>query len=304
MLDKFWEGFAGKLADQWSARLFSPAFGFWAGGFAIWLWSRPGDWRKALAEVERGFQGWSVAALVIVVMGALAVLLVSATTADRLTLPALRLLEGYWPWWAARPLTRLLRRRLETAKRRAGILATSAGSDGDLRELARLETLLGRHPGPDDLLPTRLGNLLRLAEARPRERYGLDAVVCWPYLWLVLDDGTRTEILDARMALNRAARLWLWSALFAVWTIWTWWALLIALAMAAAVYRFAVLSTAETYGSLVNAAFALNRHRLYEGLRWPPPDSPETESKLGQDLTIYLHRGIAPDGMTFSTPSE
>lgn len=34
MTAKVLEGFSGKLSEQWAATLLTPAFAFWAGGFA------------------------------------------------------------------------------------------------------------------------------------------------------------------------------------------------------------------------------------------------------------------------------
>lgn len=73
-------------------------------------------------------------------------------------------------------------------------------------------------------MPTRLGNTLRAAEQRPLEKYGLDAIVCWSRLLLLLPDAVKQELNAARADLNTAARLWLWSLLFIIWSVWGWWA--------------------------------------------------------------------------------
>jgi len=125
-------------------------------------------------------------------------------------------------------------------------------------------------------------------------------VICWPYLWLVLDESTQTELAQARAALNGAARGWLWSVAFTAWTPFAFWALPASVIAATAAYYMGALSSARTYGSLVEATFALNRHRLYEALRWPVPDAPHDEQRMGEELTLYLWRGIAPDETTFA----
>jgi hypothetical protein len=77
-------------------------------------------------------------------------------------------------------------------------------------------------------MPTRLGNLLRAAERKPLEKYGLDAIICWSRLWMLLPDAVKKDLQESRADLNNAARVWLWSLLFCGWTfvggnIWTTW---------------------------------------------------------------------------------
>jgi hypothetical protein len=315
MLTKFWEGLGGKLAEQWAARILTPAFVFWTGGLAAWVWGNLGDdirtkgWTAALQEQTSKLQTLPVALQVTLVVVILLGLVGSAAVAERLTLPLLRILEGYWPTWLGGWLQQRNFTRRQAAYMRAAELARrrddkglTAEEDG---ELARLEEQLRHAPATLPLtMPTRLGNLLRAAEARPRERYGLDTVVCWPYLWLVLEKDTKDELTQARGALNAGTRFWFWGALFAVWTVWTWWALLVAIVVCASTYYVSMLSAAEVYGDLLEASFALQRTELYASLRWPPPASPNEELADGQALTAYLWRGLAPAGFKFEPPTE
>jgi hypothetical protein len=140
------------------------------------------------------------------------------------------------------------------------------------------------------MMPTRLGNVLKSAESRSRYLYGLDAVICWPRLWLVLPEATRQELVRARVDLDAGARAVLWSALFAIWAAWWPWAAVIALVVAAAAYRGTV-SAAGLYGDLITAAFDVHRPQLYQALRWPLPKNPSEEKALGTALTKYLWRG-------------
>jgi hypothetical protein len=313
MLGKFWEGLGGQLAGHWASRVLTPAFAFWFGGLAAWAWRAPGGglltgrWPDAVqAEADR-LQALPTTIQVALVVAVLLGLATSAVVAERLTAPLLRLLEGYWP----RPAGQRLRdwrfarrtRAYERASALAAIEEIQPLTPGQADELARLERWLRERPATLALtMPTRLGDLLRSAEARPRERFGLDSVICWPYLWLVLDDSTRRELGQAREALNGGVRVWLWSALFAVWTVWAWWALPVALLLCAITYRVSILSAAQAYGDLLEATFALHRDRLYLALRWPVPSTPAEELADGGALTGYLWRGLAPEGFKFEPP--
>jgi hypothetical protein len=368
MLTKFWETFGSKLAENWAARVLTPAVVFWAGGLLAVTWDDFGD-REALRRQTAELSTLPAVVQAALVLGLLIGLAASALVAERATVPVLRLLEGYWP--AGRPRwlrNRLVRhhvdrraddqprfselhgkrqrggltreeyrelRSLEVALReptstqgpallgsilrrlRAGAdeepgawrrrhtelerkRASVALSPVETGELARLEWRLRRIPvSPAITMPTRLGNLLRAAEERPNRKYGLDVVAVWPQFWLVLPKDTRDELIQARMGLEAAARAWLWAALFVVWTPLAAWALPAAIAVAATLYYGSVLSAAQTYGDLVEAAFDIHRAALYESSRWPLSRTPGDERQTGAQLSEYLWRGTAPGGMQF-----
>ncbi|MGI8334480.1 hypothetical protein ACRYCC_31400 [Actinomadura scrupuli] len=304
MLTKFWESFAGRMLERWTPRLLTAALGFWLGGLVAWLWSRPGDFGSAVRSLGGRIGKLPVSQQMALLISVLLVLLTSALMSERLALPLLRLLEGYWPRRLAGPLVRRNLRKRAQAMDLAQRLARHADEDGGLpaearAQLQEVEALLRRLPAEAHLMmPTRLGNQLRTAEERPRERFGLDAIVCWPYLWLLIDDLARDELTVARGALNDATRSWLWAALFGVWTFWAWWAFPAAVVACALIYHLNLLRAAETYGQLLEATYALNRHKLYDALRLESPD-PTDESPSGRALTAYLWRGIAAPGMRF-----
>ena len=159
-------------------------------------------------------------------------------------------------------------------------------------EFVSLDWQLTRIPHPDQLMPTRLGNILRFSEQRPLEKYGLDVIICWSRLWFLLPDAVKKDLEIARSDLNTAVRVWFWSLLFIVWTIWAWWAAPVSIISAIFVYYCWVLNSARIYSELVEAVFDLYRHLLYQSLRWGLPSDPNEERRVGQELTRYLWRGF------------
>lgn len=158
-------------------------------------------------------------------------------------------------------------------------------------EFQNLKMQLRQFPQPNFVMATRLGNLLRSAEMRPQTKYGLDAITCWPHLWLLLPDGVKMDLQEARINLNNAARVWLWSLLFTIWTIWAWWAVLLGIFAALFVYYCWMLDASKTYGDLIEATFDIYRQDLYKSLRWPLPKNPADEIELGKQVTEYLWSG-------------
>lgn len=290
MYSKFLEGMTGKVAEQWVTNLLTPAFAFWLGGLAACIyrfgWNPLKDW---VLQQPQSFQ------VGLLIVGVIAIV-TSAVIVQRFDRVMLRFLEGYWPRWMRRLRQVRTERYVEQWKRDLQRWGHLYGKDEEhltseeLNEYAQLDWRIVHSPSkPNQFMPTRLGNLLRASEYRSRDKYGLDAVVCWPRLWLLMPDSTRKELQESRAALNSAVRICLWSLLFLVWTPLAWWAPLGAFPIAWLSYRM-VLNTAAVYVDLLEAAFDVHRNLLYQSLRVKLPESPTKESEDGKKLTQYLWR--------------
>lgn len=295
MLTKFWEKTGESLSARWLEYLFGPAFLFWGGGLVV-------------LALEIGFDtvwGWissrdALTQAVLLVVGALVIAL-SSKLMEQLRFPFLRLLEGYWPWplrYLAAPLSRWQWQRIERQRERWNVLKGKEEqgnlSLAETRELARLE-MAGHYAPPrlSDCLPTRLGNTLRAAEVALRDKYGLDAIICWPRLWLLLPAEARQSLAEVRQSLDMRVELWAWGLLFLLWTVWQPWAAPVAVLWMWGAYALA-LEAARVYADLFEAAFDLYRWRLYEAARWEVPSVCGAEEvALGQRLTEFLWRGTA-----------
>ena len=301
MPTKFLESLGGKLAENWAANLLTPAFVFWIGGLLAWVW------RFGRKSLEDWLKQQPESLLIAVMVSGLLIIAVSAFVVQRFDLFVLKFLEGYWPGWLY-PLRRwMIRQQERNFKRKDERWQTLAKkkdtpviTNEELEEYVTLDGQLMQFPSqPNRLMPTKLGNILRASESRPFDKYGLDAVICWPRLWLVLPDGVKKELQEARSNLNTAVRFWLWSLLFIVWIVWAWWAIPAGLLGAIFAYYWAV-DAASVYCSLLESAFDLYRLELYKSLRWPIPLNPKQEQELGQQLTTYLLRGSDRDRPIFT----
>jgi len=225
----------------------------------------------------------------------------------------LRLLEGYgWPGWLARASValweRLVYARRETRYQSLAVRRVQAGAAGlpplEEGEYALLDRRQMYLPCLAQRLPTQLGNTLRAYELRPYEKYGLDALICWPRLWLLLPKHVREELQAARENLDHSVEIWFWGMAFFVWVYFTWWAVPVAL-LQLLLARHWLLDEAANYGELVEAAYDLHRGELYQALRWPLPTGPEQERQSGEALTAYLWRGTSSDGLEYvKSPPE
>jgi hypothetical protein len=291
MLTKFAEGLSEELDKNWMTAVLTPAFVFWAGGLAAWGqkhgWGQFFEWFNGKTPLLQGE----------LLVGGLLVVAASGAIVEQFDLTVLHVLEGYWPAWL-RPLRRgLVRWRdkaIIKAEERFQELALkqedSTLSYTEKEELSGLDWRLMNVPPANLRMPTRFGNILRAAELRPLYKYGLDAVICWPRLWLALSEDVRAELLGARATLNNSARLCLWGALFLIWSVWSWWAVPVSFLTISLAYRW-MLSSAEIYGILIESTFDIFRTALYKSLRWPLPSHPGEERRIGAALTAYLWRG-------------
>jgi hypothetical protein len=304
MLPKFLEGLGTNLAQQWTTRVFSPSFIFWLGGALSWGWRF--GWSDFEALLTQKTQALPLAQLIL----GLLIVAVSAIAVQRVELNVLRFLEGYWiglmkplqDWFVNRQFA-----QLETVKntlREFSQRGLHTLEPQDLDKYVRLDWQRKQTPKQKErLMPTRLGNILRAAERRPLEKYGLESVVCFPRLWLLLPSEVKTELTEARAQLNAMVRVWIWSILFITWGVWAWWAIPIGMITAWFAYHW-MLDAAVIYGDLLEATFDLHRPLLYKSLRWRLPKNPTEEQELGRALTDYLWRGFTEPEPTFEEPEK
>lgn len=298
------DNLSGKLADQWVTSLLTPAFSFWIGGLLAWVWHF--GWETLGKWFSEQIQSVQVTLLI----GALLVVIASAVVAQQFDPIVLRFLGGFWPRWLKFLRRCLLQRQvLKYGKKeqRFQILANKDFknlSSEELDEYTALDYDLLHAPAlPSQLMPTKLGNILRAAELRPQDKYGLDVAICWPRLWLVLPEDSKQGMRSARLSLNTAARLWLWGILFCIWTIWAWWAIPIGLIVALFAY-YQAMSAALAYSDLLDSIFDLHRTALYQSLRWPFPENPYDEHQMGKQITNYLWRGSDDTTPIFTSVSK
>ncbi len=267
-------------------------------GAALGAWSlhdggnlvaRSAQWLTARSGLERGLV--TAAALVGVTLVSLIVL--------GLVPPVLRLLQGYWPAWLEFVRWRLVRRVTKAADR-DGEEMQELGREH--RTDARLDRRLRQLPSTAEwYMPTRLGNVMRAAQSRPIDKYGLDPVTIWPHLFLVMPETTQKEIIAAANALERAVTVVLCSLLFVVLGPWVWWAAPLGVAVAVLLQRTIVHTAAGTHAELVEAAIDLHRLDLYRKLSWPLPTNPAEERELGEQLLSYLKYGSDSTEPTFTS---
>ncbi len=302
-----------KEVEQGLRRLLSPAWLFWLlGGLFSLLAAGP----RGL-EVVRGLvtslspQGWAL----FVGVPLFVLVLLSEGFMGLFEESLLRGLEGYgWPrgllgireWLRARQRRARAALEQELEALAAQVREGLREQDLDPRLVERYAHLdMARYTMPQDyVLPTRLGNLLRAAEEYVEQRYGLNAVLVWPRLWLLLPAETRELLAGAYRGLAAAARGWGWGLAFGlVWGPvtgvlavygrgWGWVLLtgLVSLGWMGLAYRLAV-ARAAVLSELVRAAFDVHRLALYDAVGWPRP-SPMDEVEAGRRLTAFLWRGL------------
>jgi len=239
-------------------------------------------------------------------------LLVLATLALSLVLHPLQftlvqLFEGYWGLNEfARNASRLRilyhRSRLEKLKdesMRAGSALLAGAEDGSgiyWKNVANeADRLIGRYPDDEgEIMPTRLGNMLRRYERSAGAVYNLDAITVIPLIALVApadqveyfeDQATKVEL-----AVRTVVTALIASAMSVAFLWWHGWWLMIALVFYGAAYlayRGAVIS-AESFGQTLGVLIDLNRFELYRRLRLPLPKTANDERRDNPRLIASL----------------
>lgn len=307
-MNKFWELMAGKLADRW-AGLTAGALVFWAGGLVA-ATSGSGGVPTFVTSVA----GKPVVVQVMAVVGALVIVAGSSLLVRRLVGPVLSLVQGPW---RPRPLTVLSNWMANCQKNKAEDLASQwedvakllkqQPSPATQRRYVKLDDRLRRKPDPSDavdFLPTPIGNVVRAADCRVVKRFGLYPATVWPRLWLTLPEDVKEELRTARAAVDACVSTAIWGGGFAFFGFVAWWAAIVGGVVMVLTIWCWLPSRIAAFTDLTEGVFELHRFSLYEQLRLPVPKLPDEEPVKGVDLTLYLFRGISPQGVEFTGSTE
>jgi hypothetical protein len=288
--------------------LLTPAFVFWSGGVLAYIH------RHGWESIAKLFPDSKIEALQLAVLTCILIFIyISALILQRFDTEILRALEGYWypgirhlfnPYLTKCQIKYRAKIKAQWKPLNTKLKGRKSITPTDRTNFVRYDRTLRQFPNDEtDFLPTRLGNLLRAAERRPYDRYGLDAIICWPRLWLLLPESTKKEIQEIRTQLNNGVRVFTWSLLFLVWTIWAWWAAPVAIVSTIFAYYW-ILDTAEVYGDLIESAFDLHRTTLYQSLRLRLPTNSQEEQTIGLQVTDYLFRGPPHIPLELTPPTD
>jgi hypothetical protein len=259
----------------------------------VWALEGPGTSFKRAWKVAAGLSTTEI------VLIALSVLLLSLLLAP-FQLGLVRVLEGAWPAWLGGGWGTARQRA-----RKAALEAQTVPASYDVKTLWQAGSagyrLRQRFPLPDHLVrSTRLGNILAAMEDRAGRDYGLDAVVAWPRLYLLLDKATRAVVDDRRNTLHYRARRAgpggapAGAALVILWGT-GWWMLLPAVPAAVSVLAYlGALRAALAYSEGVQTAFDLYHLDLGKKFGLARPDTPERERVVYRQLCNLWRQSIPP----------
>jgi hypothetical protein len=161
-------------------------------------------------------------------------------------------------------------------------------SRSELQEASRV-----RESFPEELenvMPTRLGNVLRRTESLAGSQYGLDALQAVPHLLLVAPPTHVDYVNDQRSQLDLAVRMTFMSGVAVVTTLLFlyhdgFWTLLAVLpyGLAYLSYRGSLVAAGH-YAAAVDALINLNRFALYQQLHLPLPGNAVAEQAMNQQM--------------------
>ena len=291
MFQTVFEKFSGLLDNRFILSVWVPCLFFWLALLClIVMWAGLsvvlGWWQLQPVELQ----------LTLVVL-----LLAWITLFARLLLSALDTIimvyEGYWDTERLSFLRDFKeRRRRYYIKKIAALKASGNVLEIHLRFPPATRT--------EDVMPTRLGNLLKNAEMYPKLRYGMDAVVIWPRLYSVLPENMVKNFGAAATEMELMLIISVLGAAFAVLggvvasVLLPVKAVLICILVGALIawlgYEGALLS-ALPYNRLIKAAFDIHRGTLLKTIGWIPADSYDKE-KIQWDSISKLWRYGSPPG--------
>jgi hypothetical protein len=260
--------------------------------------------RGFLPDSFEGYKG----ATQLAVLGGIA--LVAALALSGLNYSILRLFEGY-PLEAARdaPVIRALYGRFLAGQRRHFDRLTGV-RDGEHHEPRKRSSAAWRLDRlfPHDsnrLLPTAFGNAMRAFEGHTGKRYGLDGIVAFPRIHLLLTSTEREPLVDAKIDVNVFMNAVVGAVLVGIAlivdaainsplkVIWVW-LYLLPFVVAYVLYK-PMIGAGVRWGTEVRASMDVHRLDLYAKLGVRRPTSFTDERNVAQAVNYLLVYGVPVD---------
>ena len=273
----------GFFDRRFQTTYFLPSLLFWGLLIVIWF-AGQGN----IAAVEGLWKGEG-AVWVIRLVVFFAWLVIFANVLASLSSDLLRLYEGYWNFPLSGPVRRL------------GI-AWHQRKARQYNVPAHYEKIYLGYPKPtqlDEILPTRLGNILKNSELYPMDHYGADGVLMWPRLYDLFPTPFTEAIVELRTAVDSMLVISFLSAVFAL--ISGTYLVVVqgspylfllcfggGLLISWMAYRGAV-SNALLYGQQIKTGFDLYRLELLKQMRVPLPKNLGEELKTWEQLKEFIY---------------
>ena len=286
---------AKKLAEKWLTLLVLPGallVGVAAMGAALGQ-RHATDVGLLLGQADRFTAALATrpaSSTVLLLLGLLALAAGAGLCATALGALVGRFWSGRWPRWASPVTARMVRRRserhqaldiahAEAVERR---YRASDGPDPDV--LGRRRNAIALHT---PARPTWIGDRMASVQQRVREHHGgVDLVVAWPRLWLVVPESDRTELRAAAAAYDGAAVLAGWGILYMALGA-AWWPAGLAGLVTVVTAWSRARRDVDAYADLVESTVDLRLHTLAEHLGLTTDDV----HVLGEELNERFGKG-------------
>ena len=297
----------GRLDSRFILTLFFPSLVFWGGLIMVYYASLSGleaaviDWRAQNTDIQ-----------LIQIIIALAWVTFFAYLLSNQLVWLTKQFEGYWRWLPliGRVLANMRQKHYQNVLKR-------------LDESGQYQVIYYQFPfpnEPEEVMPTRLGNILKNSEQYAYQRYDMDAVLLWPRLYAVMPDGFRKTLDGARASLDFMLVVSALGTLFAlivgiylILISGPWWLFLLCFVGGWIVAYLAYLSALEaalTYGQLIKSAFDLYRDALCQQLGYVRPKLLDEERSFWKAAYDLIYRGevghpdVLPDPVSNETQSS
>lgn len=272
-----------------------------------------------LALVE-GWEADSTGAKVLITIGVVAGIFLLANLLSNGMQWVIRLFEGYLrrpKFLLACGRRRQLARAHELLEETRIKSTEEARESGAKREAAkdRFEVTFPVYPeelAEANVLPTRLGNILKSAETYSASRYGADSLRVWSRLYPLLPDPITSSMVSARTSMEFLLVVSFLTAIYAPAAsiylivqggplIWIFASLIVGTVISVAAYH-AALQPAALYGELIRVAFDLHRLDLVRAMAKPVPTTLAAEQKTWQELHLLFKRGTKDPAWKYALP--